>query len=79
MKVDSAVNTKTMSPCPTSIFQHKRTLRCVFVFVCPRVAELLTQAVAILGVEAGVVDEVNAAADHVPCCKRGSVGLPGAR
>lgn len=33
---------------------------------------------AVLCVEAGVVDEVNAAADHVACRKRGSVGLPGA-
>lgn len=33
---------------------------------------------AVLCVEASVVDEVNAAADHVARCKRGSVGLPGA-
>lgn len=33
---------------------------------------------AVLGVEAGVVDEVDAAADHVARGERGSVGLPGA-
>lgn len=33
---------------------------------------------AILCVEAGVVDEVNTAANHVACCKRGSVRLPDA-
>lgn len=34
---------------------------------------------AILCVEAGVVDEVNTAANHIACCKRGSIRLPGAR
>lgn len=42
-------------------------------------SEVLTEAVAILCVEAGVVDEVNTAANHVACRKRGSIGLPGAR
>jgi hypothetical protein len=32
--------------------------------------------VAILCVETGVVDEVDAAANHVTCRERGAVGLP---
>lgn len=40
---------------------------------------ILTQAVAILCVEACVVDEVDTAANHIACCKRGSVRLPRAR
>lgn len=39
---------------------------------------LPTQAVAVLGVEAGVVDEVHAAANHVARRERGSVRLAGA-
>lgn len=38
----------------------------------------LTQTVAVLGVEAGVVDEVDAAANHVARCECGSVWLTGA-
>lgn len=42
-------------------------------------SEFLTEAVAVLCVEAGVVDEIYAAANHIACCKRRSIGLPSAR
>lgn len=44
-----------------------------------------TKAVAILGVEAGAIDEVDTTADHIPCgecgtirlaCPRGAEGMP---
>lgn len=43
-----------------------------------RKQQLPTQAVAVLGVKAGVVDEVDAAANHVTRRERGSVRLAGA-
>lgn len=38
-----------------------------------------TKAVAILGVEAGAVDEVDAAANHVSCGECGTIGLASPR
>lgn len=34
-----------------------------------------TKAVAILGVEAGAIDEVDTTADHIPCGECGTIGL----
>lgn len=38
-----------------------------------------TKAVAILGVEAGAIDEVDAAADHISCGECGTIGLASPR
>jgi len=38
-----------------------------------------TKTVAILCVETGIVDEVHTAANHIACCKCGTIGLSSAR